>query len=484
MDSLFKRLFFYTLALFPIIIIILFIFYLNDKVILTYTLDDPYIHLTLGKNIWAGHYGINPKEFSSPSSSILFPFLLAPFSIFSFYEYIPLAINIICLLLTINLFDRIFSYYSYLKRKIFIFSLLFFSNLFGLVFTGLEHNLLILLIVYAFYGFINFYKFNNKTLLYIFLFIIPLVRYEGLAISIPILVSLFFSKNYKKNSALCFFFIIITVSLFSCFLLYNGNRILPLSVIGKASLGGHLLIGNFLSNLKYHWFIFLISSLAVFFFFTEQKNNYAFVLLSATILHFAFGKYGSFGRYEVYYIIFLLLFLFHFYLKKYWYLIFFVPLILPSLTSATIKTPLASSNIYHQQYQMGEIVKMLNANVAVNDLGIVSLKNKKMTLDLWGLGSIEAHNFRRNKLSNNENWIYELMNKKEINYAIIYDNWFQKKPNNWIKSGELLLVQRSILIYTKVSFYGVGENNSKIMKNVLHNFKINNISKNFKIIIE
>ena len=41
-----------------------------------YTLDDPYIHLALAKNIRLGNYGINLDELSSPSPSILWPFLL------------------------------------------------------------------------------------------------------------------------------------------------------------------------------------------------------------------------------------------------------------------------------------------------------------------------------------------------------------------------------------------------------------------------
>ena len=84
MNSLYKKLFFNLIIFLPIITIILFIFYFNNQKVVTYTLDDPYIHLTVGKNILFGNYGINLKEFSSPSSSILFPFLLAPFSIFSF----------------------------------------------------------------------------------------------------------------------------------------------------------------------------------------------------------------------------------------------------------------------------------------------------------------------------------------------------------------------------------------------------------------
>jgi hypothetical protein len=42
-----------------------------------FSLDDPYIHLALASHILDGHYGINPNEAAAPSSSILFPFLVA-----------------------------------------------------------------------------------------------------------------------------------------------------------------------------------------------------------------------------------------------------------------------------------------------------------------------------------------------------------------------------------------------------------------------
>jgi len=48
--------------------------------VMIYTLDDPYIHMKMARNIWNGHYGINLHEYSAPSSSIIWPFLLAPFS--------------------------------------------------------------------------------------------------------------------------------------------------------------------------------------------------------------------------------------------------------------------------------------------------------------------------------------------------------------------------------------------------------------------
>ena len=44
---------------------------------LIYTLDDPYIHLRLAQIILRGGYGINIGEYSSPCSSIIYPYLLA-----------------------------------------------------------------------------------------------------------------------------------------------------------------------------------------------------------------------------------------------------------------------------------------------------------------------------------------------------------------------------------------------------------------------
>src|SRR5476649_158349 len=65
-----------------------------------YSLDDPYIHLALARQIMHGHYGINPGEFAAPSSSILWPFFLVPFAGTGFDEWAPLAINVAALYAT------------------------------------------------------------------------------------------------------------------------------------------------------------------------------------------------------------------------------------------------------------------------------------------------------------------------------------------------------------------------------------------------
>src|SRR5437773_1407993 len=74
---------------------------------LVYTLDDAYIHLSLAENIARCHYGINPGESSSPSSSILWPFLLAPVAGSALGTAAPLVLNVLVSLGTVFLFWRI-----------------------------------------------------------------------------------------------------------------------------------------------------------------------------------------------------------------------------------------------------------------------------------------------------------------------------------------------------------------------------------------
>ena len=74
----------------------------------TYALDDTYIHLAVAKNLGAhGVWGINPDAFSSCTSSILWPLLLALFgAAASWGVWLPLALNIILAIAVMWIADR------------------------------------------------------------------------------------------------------------------------------------------------------------------------------------------------------------------------------------------------------------------------------------------------------------------------------------------------------------------------------------------
>jgi len=62
--------------------------------------DHPYIHPASARSIWHGHHEINKGEAPAPSFSILWPFLLAAFSVISAaFEYASLAINPMCIVI-------------------------------------------------------------------------------------------------------------------------------------------------------------------------------------------------------------------------------------------------------------------------------------------------------------------------------------------------------------------------------------------------
>jgi len=69
-----------------------------------YSLDEPYVDLTLADRILQGTYGINPDEPAAPGTSALWPVLLAPFGRSTALEYVPLVINLAALFVSIALF--------------------------------------------------------------------------------------------------------------------------------------------------------------------------------------------------------------------------------------------------------------------------------------------------------------------------------------------------------------------------------------------
>lgn len=73
---------------------------------LIFTLDDPYIHLAVADHIGAGGYGVNASELSSPSSSIIWPYLLALTETFHLCAVGPLLINAFAAAATVVTFLR------------------------------------------------------------------------------------------------------------------------------------------------------------------------------------------------------------------------------------------------------------------------------------------------------------------------------------------------------------------------------------------
>ncbi len=488
-----------------------------------YTLDDPYIHLKLAQNILSGHYGINLSEYSAPSSSILWPFLLAPFAFLgSVFEYMPLIINVVCALLSVIILDQFFIQLPTLKRTFLSILIMLTCNVYGIVFTGMEHSLQVLCVVFITYCLCYPEVLQQKKIQLIFflsLFLLPLVRYEGFALSIPILFYTYI-HGYKKQALICFIAVMCVVSGFSLFLYTHDLGYLPSSVMAKTAFFHGTtnypsvlrVLYNVARNLKYFYHIYIIA-FGLFLYFLKRNKYLGGVILTSSVLHLLFGQCDWFGRYEVYQLIFIVMIVLYVLLKipNQRILLFSVILILCifNLSFYILNTPLASSNTYHQQEQMARITQMLDDKVALNDIGSVSFRSKHEILDIFGLSSIQALKFRLASRGNNtdmllnniglmysrskhgifdiwtfieelkvklekainNDWINTLLKEKNIKFIMIYDVYFPNRPNDWIKIATLYLNQQRITTASSyVSFYATDDASVDKMLRVLQEY--------------
>jgi hypothetical protein len=461
----------------PVLLIAVLVVAINDGT-LVYTLDDPYIHIDLAKRIFNGHYGINPQEFSAPSSSIIWPFLLAPFTpLGNAMVLIPFTLNLVFSFLTFSLFSQLLHGMRISHKIVILGGWFLATNFYGLIFNGMEHCLQIYLVTVIAMGVLH-KEFHGVAItacrVYLALLVLPLVRYEGLAISLPVLFYLL-CKGERLKPLVCGAALVAAVILFSLFLSHLGLGYLPSSVIAKSDTTGLSSIAmNVIGQFeKYGW---IIVALLVMCALMPQRKLFVFTLLSVTALHALFGKNGWFGRYEIYWLTFLGFFFIHAcrsHLTERTVAIIFglLPLAFAQLVYTTLATPLASAAVYNQQYPMSQIAQRLNAPVAVNDLGLVALNSRQYVLDLWGLGNLEALKLRKSE--SGSDWIKGLMERNNVHYAFVYDEWFPEHPDNWIKVGELHMnIPKIATAFSNVAFYATDETSAQTLKEVMQDYAL------------
>ncbi|MBX9407725.1 hypothetical protein K5E40_18785 [Pseudomonas baetica] len=363
----------------------------------------------------------------------------------------------------------------------------FFSiNIFGLIFNGMEHSLQVYLTSLIAAGMVR-KEFIEETklpnILYLAIFLLPLVRYEGLAISLPTLVYLLLNGE-RSRPLYCGIAILLALASFSFFLNSLGLGLLPSSVLAKSDISG-------LQSLAEHaldqcrqggWVIFAV---LMFCWYYSGRTSLIMLLLSVTLCHTLFGKTGWYGRYEIYWLAFIAMFFLaacsrHLSDRCMVMVFSCLPLAFTGLFYVTLSTPWASANINNQQYVMSKIASRLNEPLAVNDLGLVSLATDQYVLDLGGLASYEALQLKR--AESNSLWIGALMKQHNVKYAFIYDGWFRQRPANFIKIARLKLAVPNITsAQDSVSLYAVDAASADKLKSVLTEFRALNSSDKFEI---
>ncbi|CEK10535.1 hypothetical protein [Legionella hackeliae] len=445
----------------------------------SYSLDDPYIHLSLAKHIGIGQYGFNNGEFSSPSSSILWPFLLAPFSYFPLFEFVPLIINSLIALLILLVFITVCLFVDTEKTKVYWENVVLFCllipalNLIGLIFSGMEHALQMLLSVLIMAGLIQETN-DHRFPLWLALVIIigPLIRYETLAISVPALFFLFI-RGHQQKVLYTTLIMLVMLGLFSLFLLHIGQPPLAASVLLKMDHGQYAtwaeaILGQLRINLTQRQsliFLILIFSFSIIAIFSKlpvvTRQLFA-VVAAGLLLHLLLGKFNWFHRYEVYLYAVALLLIFYLYFKHYhtfknptvWYVFFVLGLIFCSYPYFTVlaSLPKATNNVYQQQFQMRRFaIDWLKSPIAVNDIGWVSYDNSNYVLDLWGLGNYSIYSSRCH--ATNPLWMDKAVKESQVKLVMLYRSWFYSVPKNWIQLGCLYFTGPRVSVANKVVYF-------------------------------
>ncbi len=440
----------------------------------TYALDDPYIHLALSEGIAAGHYGINPGEPASPSSSVLWPLLLAPFARFSWQVYVPLALNLFAGVITAALIGLVVARWPQppvvegatdsdpqgrveaIRRVLSVLALLFIGNLCGLTFVGMEHTLQVLLAGAGAWGILACLR--GKPMPWWVLAAValgPLVRYEALGISLAVAVALVGQQRQRAAAALLAASAL-PLLLFSLFLHHLGLPWVPTSVLVKSRMtgthglpqrGALLVYDNLYDTFSdpHRTLLTILFVTLAFLAWKEQERVRRFALAGAAAaggLHLLIGRFHWFYRYEVYIAFFSALVVLQVVQERPrgllgWYVLGLFACAALYL-QAFREVPLSANQVFRQQYQMHRFVTdFYEGNIAVNDLGLVSYRHdpRMYVLDLWGLASVEAARQRDRSTA----WMGATVHAHHVGVVMIYPHWFRPPPAAWTPLGELCL---------------------------------------------
>ncbi|HZZ21285.1 MAG TPA: hypothetical protein VFE60_01270 [Roseiarcus sp.] len=199
----------------------------------------------------------------------------------------------------------------------------------------------------------------------------------------------------------------------------------------------------------------------------------------AILAHVLFGAYGWWFRYEVYIVAIAGLtamhamgtYVFEGRLHAQGLALLIVAFPAVYFGRAAILTPAASRNNYEQQYQMGRFAKeYFKGPVGVNDLGLVSYRNKNYVLDLGGLASEPVRKERMAGTLDPQK-IAQLSAEYNVGLVMIYDSFFARGvPNSWTQVA-VLHTPKVVAAAGDVSFYVTRPNDRDRVVAELEKFK-------------
>jgi hypothetical protein len=480
------------------------------KWVWAYPLDDAYIHMAIAKNM-ALHqiWGSSRYAFTSASSSILYPFILAAlYKLFGLHLIIPFLVNVAAGMAVLLISQQ------WLRRQgidpiyqlIILVAIIFFTPLPVIVIIGMEHTIQVFVCTMFIYYCCDWLgtqedssssgRITTKKALwplYLYGILVTTVRFEGV-FTVAVACLFLVWKKHWLEALLLGGLSALPIFIFGLYSLHQGSYFLPNSVLLKSgAVPQHLSdIPAFITDGIWNKLFYerathgqvaierllLILPIAYFFFLSEVRRQATYrylliFLMAVTLLHLILASTVWFFRYEAYLIcasisiIGALAVLTREHLfssgtttTKWVAAFLLVFLSVPVLIRAWIaisETVGACHDIYNQNYQMAEFLHRYydTTVIAINDLGAVSYFTSGNNLDMWGLANVAVAKSKREGRYT-DLFLDSLVRKENVKIAVVFDRLYSPwLLQHWKKVATWHIDQLTVAGDPNLNFYAV-----------------------------
>jgi hypothetical protein len=460
-----------------------------------YPIDDTYIMMAMAKNLTLhGVWGVSSYGFSSSSSSILYPLILAgAFRVSGVNEFVPCVLSWLFGLGTIFVAGRMLK--GFVDRRwqaVVLILVVVLTPLFVLAMIGMEHSLHLLLTLLFLEYFLRSESEERLGRLALITGLMVASRYEGLFLAITGTLLLWKQKRWRAalTTAVA---AVIPVCIYGWFSVAHGGYWLPNSVAlkGAGPAGGSIggAVRDMLTHISlnyhegFHLLLLMATEAALLVAMSKNLSHRAVaplaLVLGAGCMHFCTARVGWVFRYEDYLI---------------GSGIVLIACVLPALQLSTLRSirsfaivptlagfgllsvrgliamimlPSYAHNVYLQQWQMAHFVAsyLKSSVIAANDIGAIEYFSDVRCVDLAGLADREIFQARRNG-HYTTGLLRQVAQVDGVTVAMVYDSWFTPEsgkspgppsiPGDWVRVARWSTPEALQLGGRTVSFYSVG----------------------------
>jgi hypothetical protein len=455
---------------------------------LVYALDDAYIHMAVARSLARdGVWGVTPYAFTSSTSSLAWPLLLALADLVAgVREATPLVLNVVFAAMAVLLADRLLRGAPPSWRAAALIALVFLTPLPTLVLAGMEHTLQIAAVFWlldrvraAEEGGVE--TGRALTSLGAASAFAAAARYESLFLIAPAAVLLWLDRR-RRAAIVAVVAAVFPLAVYGAVSVAHGWPPLPNSLLlkratfegsGAAAIfdrfGGHAL--RTLADAP-HLLVLLAAVLVLSALRPAPPavRRWDAIFVTGTLLHLQLAGIGWLFRYEAYLVaIGVVLVARHLADARaepapfgtaaraalaVAALVAAAPLLIRAVQAAA-QAPRAVKNIYEQQYQMGLFLHGLPAGstVMANDIGAIAYLADVRLVDLYGLATQETARARREGRVDRA-LLARLAASAPPAAVVVYRSWFASAiPPDWIQVGTWKVPEEVVVADRTVTFY-------------------------------